>query len=92
MDEFTKPAYFELVYMLCLMQTNLNKLYIACESPDFYVSGRRFTNPIAARSTQYAEQARTATNVYARKTFEYFEEDWNLTERFHSMLDRKWDQ
>jgi hypothetical protein len=47
---------------------------------------------VAARSTQYAEQARTATNVFARKTFEYFEEDWNLTERFHSMLDRKWDQ
>jgi len=48
--------------------------------------------PVAARSTQYAEQARTATNVFAKKTFEYFEEDWNLTERFHSMLDRKWDQ
>jgi hypothetical protein len=47
---------------------------------------------VAARSTQYAEQARTATNVFAKKTFEYFEEDWNLTERFHSMLDRKWDQ
>lgn len=46
----------------------------------------------AARSTQYSEQARTATNVFAKKTFEYFEEDWNLTERFHSMLDRKWDQ
>jgi hypothetical protein len=49
-------------------------------------------NLVAARSTQYAEQARTATNVFAKKTFEYFEEDWNLTERFHSMLDRKWDQ
>jgi hypothetical protein len=47
---------------------------------------------VAARSTQYAEQARTATNVFAKKTIEYFEEDWNLTERFHSMLDRKWDQ
>jgi hypothetical protein len=32
LDEATKPAYFELVYMLCLMQTNLNKLYISCES------------------------------------------------------------
>jgi hypothetical protein len=31
LDEATKPAYFELVYMLCLMQTNLNKLYISCE-------------------------------------------------------------
>ena len=50
------------------------------------------TEQVAARSTQYAEQARTATNVFAKKTFEYFEEDWNLTERFHSMLDRKWDQ
>jgi hypothetical protein len=46
---------------------------------------------VAARSTLYAIQARTAANVEAKKTFEYFENDWSLTERFHSMLDRKWD-
>lgn len=31
LDKETQPAYFELVYMLCLMQTNLNELYISCE-------------------------------------------------------------
>jgi len=25
----TKPAFFELVYMLCAMQANLNRLYVA---------------------------------------------------------------
>jgi hypothetical protein len=75
--------------MLCLMQTNVHKLYMACEY-SFYSPDE--AKLVAARSTQYAEQARTATNVFAKKTFEYFEEDWNLTERFHSMLDRKWDQ
>lgn len=29
LNEDTQPAYFELVYMLCLMQYNLNKMYIA---------------------------------------------------------------
>lgn len=28
----TKPAFYELVYMLCLMQTNINRLYISGES------------------------------------------------------------
>ena len=32
LDKDTQPAYFELVYMLCLMQTNVHKLYMACES------------------------------------------------------------
>jgi hypothetical protein len=31
LDKDTQPAYFELVYMLCLMQTNVHKLYMACE-------------------------------------------------------------
>lgn len=31
LDKDTKPAFFELVYMLCLMQTNLNELYISCK-------------------------------------------------------------
>lgn len=50
------------------------------------------TRGIAARSTLYAQQARTAANVYAKRTFDAFENDWNLTEQFHSLLDRKWDQ
>lgn len=36
LDEETKPAYFELVYMLCLMQTNLNELYVSCEYPSYF--------------------------------------------------------
>jgi hypothetical protein len=31
LDKDTQPAYFELVYMLCLMQTNVHKLYMACK-------------------------------------------------------------
>ena len=31
LDKDTQPAYFELVYMLCLIQTNVHKLYMACK-------------------------------------------------------------
>lgn len=37
LDKETRPAFFQLVYMLCAMQTNLNKLYIAGEFSRFYV-------------------------------------------------------
>lgn len=92
LDEVTKPAYFELVYMLCLMQTNLNELYVSCEFANNHIARCSKTSCLAARSTLYAQQARTAANVFARKTFDHFENDWNLTERFHSMLDGKWNQ
>jgi len=39
LNEETKPAYFELVYMLCLMQYNLNNLYIAGVYFPFSISG-----------------------------------------------------
>lgn len=29
LPEETQPAFYELVYMLCLAQTNLNRLYMA---------------------------------------------------------------
>lgn len=93
LDKQAKPAYFELVYMLCQMQTNLNELYVSCESSSSPVTDyRKADRRVAARSMLYAQQARTAANVYAQKTFAHFENDWNLTEQFHSMLDRKWDQ
>ena len=74
LDDETRPAFFELVYMLCLMQTNLNELYIA-----------------VGRNNLYAEQGRNAANLYGKKALDAFMNDWNLTEQFHSMLDRKWD-
>jgi hypothetical protein len=63
LDEDTKPAFYELVYMLVLGQVNL-----------------------------YAQQGRNAANVYARQAVDAFFEDEEITEKFHSLLDRKWDQ
>ncbi|ORY30028.1 hypothetical protein BCR39DRAFT_598553 [Naematelia encephala] len=37
----TKPAFYEMVYGLCLMQTNLNKLYIAAERSNLYAEQAR---------------------------------------------------
>ncbi|WVF70255.1 hypothetical protein IAT40_005044 [Kwoniella sp. CBS 6097] len=74
LPEETRPAFFELVYMLCLAQTNLNKLYMA-----------------AGRNNIYAQQARTAANVFGKEAMDLFFNDWNITERFHALLDRKWD-
>ncbi|OWZ51928.1 hypothetical protein C356_02122 [Cryptococcus neoformans c45] len=70
----TQPAFFQLVYMLCAAQENLNKLHIA-----------------VARSELYAFQAKTAANVFAHKAIEAFYQDANITETFHSLLNRKWD-
>lgn len=50
----TQPAFFEQVYMLCLLQTNLNKLYISAERSNLYAEqGRNAAN-------LYAEQAKHA--------------------------------
>ncbi|WWD20430.1 hypothetical protein CI109_104906 [Kwoniella shandongensis] len=43
------------------------------------------------RSNLYAFQARTAANVFAQQAIEAFYQDANLTETFHSLLNRKWD-
>ncbi|KAK8849799.1 hypothetical protein IAR55_005135 [Kwoniella newhampshirensis] len=43
------------------------------------------------RSNLYAFQARTAANVFAKEAIEAFYQDANLTETFHSLLNRKWD-
>ncbi|WRT68552.1 uncharacterized protein IL334_005529 [Kwoniella shivajii] len=74
LPEDTKPAFYEQVYLLCLFQTNLNKIYIAAE-----------------RSNLYAAQGRNSANIYAKQATEAFFHDSELTESFHSMLDRKWD-
>jgi hypothetical protein len=74
LGEAYKAPFFENVYMLCLMQANLNKMYMA-----------------AARSNQYAIQARTSANIYAWQAIHAFHQDANLTQMFHSMLDGKWD-
>lgn len=46
----------------------------------------------AGRSNQYAVQGRNAANKHAQAAIEYFFNDQNITESFHSLLDRKWDQ
>ncbi|GFZ49819.1 hypothetical protein JCM24511_07222 [Saitozyma sp. JCM 24511] len=69
-----RPAYYQLVHQLVLMQTNLNRLYIS-----------------AGRSNLYAEQGRTAANVFAKDAIAAFEQDANLTAAFHSMEGGKWD-
>ncbi|WRT69851.1 uncharacterized protein IL334_006842 [Kwoniella shivajii] len=43
------------------------------------------------RSHLYAFQARTAANEFAKEAIEAFYNDANITETFHSMLNRKWD-
>ncbi|WWC73829.1 uncharacterized protein I206_107801 [Kwoniella pini CBS 10737] len=43
------------------------------------------------RSNSYAFQARTAANTFAKEAIEAFYQDANLTETFHSLLNRKWD-
>ncbi|KAK6908596.1 hypothetical protein I203_102599 [Kwoniella mangroviensis CBS 8507] len=45
----------------------------------------------AGRSHVYAFQARTAANTFAKEALDAFYRDANLTETFHSLLDRKWD-
>lgn len=47
---------------------------------------------LVARSTLYAFQAKTAANVFAHEAIEAFYQDANITETFHSLLNRKWDQ
>ncbi|KAL7419426.1 hypothetical protein Q5752_006264 [Cryptotrichosporon argae] len=70
----TRPAFYQNVYMLCQMQTNINKLYIE-----------------VGKSNHFAYQARTAANTHARLALEAFENDWNLTATFHTLLDGKWE-
>ncbi|WWC92646.1 uncharacterized protein L201_007605 [Kwoniella dendrophila CBS 6074] len=43
------------------------------------------------RSHLYAFQARTAANTFAKEAIDAFYQDANITETFHSMLNRKWD-
>ncbi|OCF76927.1 hypothetical protein I204_02636 [Kwoniella mangroviensis CBS 8886] len=51
LPEDTKPAFYQQVYMLCLMQTNLNKLYVSAERSNLYAQqGRNSAN-------LYAKQA-----------------------------------
>ena len=88
----TKPAFFELVYMLCLMQANLNRLYVAGRFPIYQVvRGNNAESRAVGRSNLYAYQYRSAANVYAKEAIDAFYQDANLTETFHSLLDRKWD-
>ncbi|OCF34376.1 hypothetical protein I317_06529 [Kwoniella heveanensis CBS 569] len=44
-----------------------------------------------ARSHLYAFQARTAANTFAKEAIDAFYQDANITETFHSLLNRKWD-
>ena len=46
---------------------------------------------LVARDNLYVYQGRTAANRFAREAIDAFHRDYNLTEGFHSLLDRKWD-
>ena len=91
----TQPAFFELVYMLCLMQANLNRLYVAGRSFVLCLACARITKKLTdvavGRSNLYAFQYRSAANIFAKEAIDAFYQDANLTETFHSLLDRKWD-
>ncbi len=51
LDKDTKPAFYEQVYMLCLMQTNLNNLYISAERSNLYAEqGRNAANLFAKKA------------------------------------------
>ncbi|WWD16299.1 hypothetical protein CI109_100725 [Kwoniella shandongensis] len=87
LDKETKPAFYEQVYLLCLLQTNLNKMYI---SGELHYSLNN-ADETAQRSNLYAEQGRNAANLFAKQATDAFFHDSDLTESFHGMLDRKWD-
>lgn len=74
LDTSAQPAFYQLVLMLCQMQTNINRLYIS-----------------VSRSNHYAWQGRTLANTFSYDALDAFYADANLTETFHSLLDRKWD-
>ena len=44
----------------------------------------------AAKNNLYGLQKRTSTNLWAQRTLNYFNQDQAITNRYHSLLDGKW--
>ncbi|WVR07866.1 hypothetical protein IAU60_004909 [Kwoniella sp. DSM 27419] len=72
LDAVTKPAFYQQVYLLCLLQTNLNQLYISAHRSNLYAEqGRNAANLFAKNATDAfyhdAELTETFHSMLGRK-------------------------